>query len=84
VRSLAPVLPPRPGQAERARPDGVRQPLARQPTGELVANHLARLGVCVKEVASTDNMETVKKMVEIGLGLSFLPEMAIRSLNCPG
>jgi len=53
------------------------------PTGELVANHLARLGVCVKEVASTDNMETVKKMVEIGLGLSFLPEMAIRSLNCP-
>ena len=53
------------------------------PTGELVANYLARLGVYVKEVASTDNMETVKKMVEIGLGLSFLPEMAIRSHNCP-
>ncbi len=53
------------------------------PTGELVFNHLARMGVCVEQVASTDNMETVKKMVEIGLGLAFLPEMVISRLICP-
>jgi len=45
------------------------------PTGRLVRDHLARMGISVEPVVSTDNVETVKKMVEIGLGVAFLPEM---------
>lgn len=45
------------------------------PTGRLVRDHLARLGVTGEPVVSTDNVETVKKMVEIGLGVAFLPDM---------
>ncbi len=45
------------------------------PTGQLVRDHLARLGVDVEPVVSTDNVETVKKMVEVGLGVAFLPDM---------
>lgn len=45
------------------------------PTGKLIQEHLARLGVSVEPVVSTDNVETVKKMVEIGLGVAFLPDM---------
>jgi DNA-binding transcriptional LysR family regulator len=45
------------------------------PTGQLVRDHLARLGVNVEPVVSTANVETVKKMVEVGLGAAFLPDM---------
>ncbi len=45
------------------------------PTGRLIREHLARLGVNVEPVVSTDNVETVKKMVEVGMGVAFLPDM---------
>ncbi len=45
------------------------------PTGELIIKHLARIGVSVEQVVSTDNVETAKKMVEVGLGAGFLPDM---------
>jgi DNA-binding transcriptional LysR family regulator len=48
---------------------------AENPTGELVRSFLARLGVDMDPVVSTDNVETVKKMVEVGLGVAFLPDM---------
>ena len=45
------------------------------PTGGLVRRHLDRLGVSVEPVVSTENVETVKRMVEIGIGVAFLPDM---------
>lgn len=45
------------------------------PTGKLVRDHLARLGVTGDPVVSTDNVETVKRMVEVGLGVALLPNM---------
>ena len=45
------------------------------PTGELVRDYLHRMGVTVEPVVSTDNVETVKKMVEVGLGVALLPDM---------
>lgn len=45
------------------------------PTGKLIQEHLARIGVSVEPVVSTDNIETVKKMVQVGLGVSFIPDM---------
>ncbi len=45
------------------------------PTGELLRRYLARLGTSVDPVVTTDNVETVKKMVEVGLGVAFLPDM---------
>ena len=55
------------------------------PTGRLVQEHLARMGVSVEPVVSTDNVETVKKMVEIGLGVAFLPEMVTAGeVHCSG
>jgi DNA-binding transcriptional LysR family regulator len=45
------------------------------PTGKLVRDYLARLGVTGDPVVSTDNVETVKKMVEVGLGVALLPNM---------
>lgn len=45
------------------------------PTGDLVTKYLARLGVSVEPVVSTQNVETAKKMVEVGLGVGFLPDM---------
>jgi DNA-binding transcriptional LysR family regulator len=50
--------------------------LSRQtPTGALVANYLDRIGVTAEPVLSTDNVETVKRMVEVGMGVAFLPDM---------
>ena len=50
--------------------------LSRQtPTGALIASYLDRLNVAVEPVLSTDNVETVKRMVEIGMGVAFLPDM---------
>lgn len=55
------------------------------PTGKLLYDHLARLGVSVEPVVSTDNVETVKKMVEIGLGAAFLPDMVTSAdIACEG
>ncbi len=45
------------------------------PTGALISRYLDRLGVAVEPVVSTDNVETVKRMVEIGMGIAFLPDM---------
>ncbi len=49
------------------------------PTGALIRDHLAKMGITVDTVVSTDNVETVKKMVEVGLGLGFLPDMVTRN-----
>ncbi len=46
-------------------------------TGQLIRDHLAKLGVSVDPVVSTNNIETVKKMVEMGLGIAYLPELLI-------
>jgi len=48
------------------------------PSGSLIRKYLARLGVSVEIVSTTDNVETVKKMVEAGLGIAFLPDMATK------
>jgi DNA-binding transcriptional LysR family regulator len=58
---------------------------AENPTGELVRSFLARLGVDMHPVVSTDNVETVKKMVEVGLGVAFLPDMVTsQDVVCQG
>jgi DNA-binding transcriptional LysR family regulator len=55
------------------------------PTGALIARHLDRLGVSVQPVVSTDNAETVKRMVEEGMGVAFLPDMLTsEEVNCGG
>jgi DNA-binding transcriptional LysR family regulator len=55
------------------------------PTGELVRDHLAKLGITVEPVVSTANVETVKKMVEVGLGVALLPDMVTRpDIACNG
>lgn len=48
------------------------------PTGDLINSYLAQLGVTVEQVVSTDNVETARRMVEIGLGVSFLPDMLLQ------
>jgi len=54
-------------------------------TGRLVQRYLARLGVRVKRVAFTDNIQTAKKMVEVGLGVTFLPDMITSpDISCQG
>ncbi len=45
------------------------------PTGTLIHRHLVRLGIEVEPVLSTEDTETVKRMVEMGLGVAFLPDM---------
>jgi DNA-binding transcriptional LysR family regulator len=45
------------------------------PTGSLIREHLDRLCVSAEPVASSENVETVKRMVEVGLGVAFLPDM---------
>ncbi len=45
------------------------------PTGALIRRYLERLGVEVEPVVSTEDVETVKRMVEMGLGVAFLPDM---------
>ena len=58
---------------------------AHTPTGRAVRAHVARLGGNIEPVVSTDNVETVKKMVEVGLGVAFLPDMVTSSdIACDG
>lgn len=53
------------------------------PTGRLIKEHLAKMGINVEPVVSTDNVETVKKMVEVGMGVAFLPDMVTsQEINC--
>jgi LysR family hydrogen peroxide-inducible transcriptional activator len=57
----------------------------RSRTGELINEHLSRLEASVDSVISTDNVETVKKVVEQGLGLAFLPDMVTsEEVTCSG
>ncbi len=58
---------------------------AKSPTGQLIRDYLTRLEVNVEPVISTDNVETVKKMVEVGLGVAFLPDMVTSGeVSCDG
>ena len=58
---------------------------ADNPTGRLIRQYLARIGVSMEPVVYTDNVETVKKMVEVGLGVAFLPDMVTSSdVACAG
>ena len=55
------------------------------PTGALIRNYLDKLGVQFKPVVSTDNVETVKRMVEAGMGVAFLPDMVTSAeIACDG
>ncbi len=44
--------------------------------GRLIRGYLDRLGLSIVPSVSTDNVETVKRMVEAGMGVAFLPDMA--------
>ncbi len=50
---------------------------AQTPTGALIAGHLERLGLAVDPVVESENVETVKRMVALGMGVAFLPAMVI-------
>jgi DNA-binding transcriptional LysR family regulator len=55
------------------------------PTGALIQNYLDKLGVQFEPVVSTDNVETVKRMVEAGMGVAFLPDMVTSAeIACDG
>jgi len=55
------------------------------PTGKIVRDYLAKLGVSVDSVVSSDNVETVREMVEVGMGVAFLPDMVTsRGIACEG
>jgi DNA-binding transcriptional LysR family regulator len=49
----------------------------KSPTGQLIREYMTQLGVDTEPVVYTDNVETVKKMVEFGLGAAFLPDMVV-------
>lgn len=54
-------------------------------TGRLVQNYMSSLGVQMTLVASTDNIQTAKKMVEVGFGVTFLPDMITSpDISCQG
>jgi len=55
------------------------------PTGRIVRDYLVKLGVNIDVIVSTDNVETVREMVEAGLGIAFLPDMVTsRGISCEG
>ncbi len=54
------------------------------PTGALVQSYLARLGVSVVPAVSTDNVETVKRMVEAGMGVALLPDLVTNDVVLAG
>jgi DNA-binding transcriptional LysR family regulator len=45
------------------------------PTGALIRTYCDRLGLAAEPAVSSDNVETVKRMVEIGMGVAFLPDL---------
>ncbi len=68
------------GNAQRLRPEQLAAApfvaLSPQtPTGALVQKYLEGLGVRVENVVSAEDVLTVKRMVEMGIGAAFLPDM---------
>jgi len=51
------------------------------PTGALVRRYLDRLGIEVEQVVTSDDIETVRRMVEMGIGAAFLPDMVTGRLQ---
>ncbi len=49
---------------------------AQTASGALVNRYLGQMGISITPVVTTDNVETVKRMVEAGMGVAFLPDMA--------
>jgi DNA-binding transcriptional LysR family regulator len=49
---------------------------AQTAAGALIRRWLDRLGIAIVASLATDNIETVKRMVEAGMGVAFLPDMA--------
>lgn len=45
------------------------------PTGAIIKRYLDRYGLDLEAVVSTEDVETVKRMVEMGMGIGFLPDM---------
>ncbi len=45
-------------------------------SGALTKRYLDRQGISLVPALTTDNIETVKRMVESGMGIAFLPDMA--------
>lgn len=57
----------------------------KSPTGKLIRDYLTELELDIEPAISTDNVETVKKMVEFGLGVAFLPDMVTSNdVACSG
>ena len=50
------------------------------PTGTLIQTYLGHAGVNVRSIVISDNLEIVKKMVELGLGVALLPSMLLRDI----
>lgn len=48
------------------------------PTRTLIDDYLRQNGVAVKVVQAFDNIETIKRVVEIGLGVAIVPETTVR------
>jgi len=48
----------------------------RTSAGALIRRHLDQLGLSIVPAITTDNVETVKRMVEEGMGVAFLPDMS--------
>lgn len=44
--------------------------------GSLIRTYLERAGIAVSPAVSCDDVETVKRMVEAGMGVTFLPDMS--------
>lgn len=55
----------------------------RTSAGALIRDYLDRLGISVFPGVTTDNIETVKRMLEAGMGVAFLPDMATREDATP-
>ena len=62
----------RPAQLEGARIIALSE---QTPTGLLIHRYLDRLGVTVEPVVLSESVEMIKRMVEIGMGAAFLPDM---------
>jgi DNA-binding transcriptional LysR family regulator len=48
----------------------------RAPAGAIAKRYLDRQGISLTPALTTDDIETVKRMVEAGIGVAFLPDMA--------
>jgi DNA-binding transcriptional LysR family regulator len=58
---------------------------SKSPTGQLISDYLEKLDLNIEPLIHSDNTETVKKMVEVGLGVAFLPDMVTSSdVGCDG